>query len=663
MATDTANLVLKIDSEQAKTAQRELDRLAKSGGKAEKATDGMTGGFNKASFAVTKLSGALSALSIGLALKEIIQTGAEFQKTISNLSAITGATGVELQFMADSAKELGAATTLSASQVATAFKLIASAKPDLLESAEALKAVTQEAITLAEAAMIDVADAASVLGTSLNQFSAGAKEANRFINILAAGAKFGASEITATATALEKVGVVAKSTGLSFEETNAAIQLLAESGTKAEIAGTGLKTILLRLSTQGDSTINPAIVGMAQAFQNLRDQALSATEQKRLFGLEAFAVAQILTNGSDKLETLTEKLTDTTTATEQAAINVDNLAGDWDKLKSATEAAAISLEEKLDPALRAVVQTMTEAVTESSSFFDEMTKIANLSFENPSAVLAKDAENLRVSADDLKDVADTFGKVKFDPKELLFEDKSKQASVDRLAETLEKESQIKQDAIDADFEAFSTAKEKELALADKTAQEMGHLAQRASQQRVGMEMAVAGQIVGLIRQTGEASKGALIGALAIEKGMAAARVIINAEAAKLGAVASVGGNPLLAAPLIASISALEVASLGIIAASGIIGAGQIGQAHGGLTESKSDQTILISKGEAVIQPGQNKDLRAFLEQQKNNGGSRQGDVNINISAIDTQSGAEFVRNNRGAIASAVRRASQARGGR
>lgn len=660
MATDTASLVLKVDSKQAKTAQKELDRLTKSGGKAEKATDGLTGSFGKASFAVTKLSGVLSALSIGLAFKEIVQTGAEFQKTISNLSAITGATGIELQFMADSAKELGAATTLSASQVATAFKLIASAKPDLLESAEALKAVTQEAITLAEAAVIDVADAAAVLGTSLNQFAAGAEEANRFINVLAAGAKFGASEITATATALEKVGVVAKSTGLTFEETNAAIQLLAESGTKAEIAGTGLKTILLRLATQGDSTINPAIVGMAQAFQNLKEQSLSATEQKKLFGLEAFAVAQILTTGAEKLETLTGKLTDTNTATEQASINVDNLSGDWDKLKSVTEATAISMEEKLDPALRKIVQSLTDIVAESGDVLSVFMEIARLDFENPSAVMLESAKDLRAAADELGDI--DFGKVAFDPS-LLFEDREKQTAIDKLRERLDKENEIKRDSIDAGLEAFSEGKEKELQIADEIAKKMGQLATRASQQRIGMEMAVSGQIVNLIRQTGDASKGALIAALVIEKGMAAARVIINAQAAKIGALASVGGNPLLAAPSIAYISALETASLGIIAASGIVGAAQIGQAHGGLTESQSEQTILISKGEAVIQPEQNKDLRAFLKKQVNNGGSRPANVNINISTIDTQTGVEFIQQNRGAIANAAARISQARGGK
>lgn len=662
MATDTASLILKIDSKQAKTARSELDKLARSGGKAEKATDGLGSSFGRASSAVTKLTGALSVLSIGLVLKDIIQTGAEFQKTISNLSAITGATGEDLQFMADSAKELGAATTLSASQVATAFKLIASAKPDLLESAEALKAVTVEAITLAEAAVIDVADAAAVLGTSLNQFAAGAKEANRFINVLAAGAKFGASEITATATALEKVGVVAKSTGLSFEETNAAIQLLAESGTKAEIAGTGLKTILLRLSTQADTTINPAIVGMAQAFQNLKEQSLSATEQKNLFGLEALAVAQILTTGAEKLETLTEKLTDTTTATEQAAKNVDNLSGDWAKLKSVTEATAITFEEKLDPALRAIVQTMTEGITASSGFLEGMLKIANLSFENPSAVLADSAKDLRVSAEDLKEVADTFGKVTFDPLPL-FEDQEKQTSIDKLTENLKKESQIKRDSIDADLKAFSEGKEKELQIADETAQAMGQLADRASRQRIGMEMAVAGQVVSLIRQTGEASKGALIAALVIEKGMAAARVIINAEAAKLGALASVGGNPLLAAPSISFISALEAASLGIIAASGIVGAAQISQAHGGLTDVPRDMTILASKGERIVQPKQNQDLTEFLKKQGDNGGSRPANVNINLNVIDTQSGVDFINSNRAAISNLIERTTRARGGR
>lgn len=711
MATDTAALRLKVDSSQAKTAKRELDRLAKSGGKAERATGGLskaTGGL-ASSFGVLK--GAIVASGIVLILRDIIQTGAEYQKAISNLSAITGATGEDLQFMSDSAKELGASTTLSATQVATAFKLIASAKPDLLESAEALKAVTEEAITLAEAASIDVADAASVLGTSLNQFSAGAKEANRFINVLAAGAKFGASEITATATALEKVGVVAKSTGLSFEETNAAIQILAESGTKAEIAGTGLKTILLRLSTQADSTINPAIVGMATAFKNLKKMSLSATEQKKLFGLEALAVAQVLTKGAEKLDTLTGKLTDTTTATEQASINVDNLSGDWDKFKSAIEAVTISMEENLDPGLRIIVQSLTDVAQGAGdaavSFvkFSEGVFTASFlleRFKKPSGDILADLALMKQQAEELAKIE--FGVASFDPSILTERStarrKEKQAEIDLIEKTIAMENELKQEGIDKGVAAVRKGREEEFEIFEKMASDFNAVwsgTVDSFSQGVGeafadaaldgkdvveswskLQDALRHQILSSVIEIG--TKKAIFAA--VEKAsaldiFATKKTIKAAELALEGtsAVTEVGIQGAKHAAILAAATPAAIANtvatgganvgtgIAALTAGVAVMAGVIGQAHAGLTESRSDQTILISKGEAVIQPEQNRDLRKFLKQQENNGGSRPANVNINISAIDTQAGMEFIQQNRASIANAARRISQAQGGK
>ena len=99
-----------------------------------------------------------------------IKTFATFEQSVADLSAITGATGEDLKFYADAAREMGAVTTLSASEVADAFRLVASAKPDLLSNAEALKEVTAQAITLAEAAGISVPEAANTMASALNQF-------------------------------------------------------------------------------------------------------------------------------------------------------------------------------------------------------------------------------------------------------------------------------------------------------------------------------------------------------------------------------------------------------------------------------------------------------------------------------------------------------------
>lgn len=302
---------------------------------------------------------------LGYQLTRTIKTAMDFESAVADLSAITGATGDDLKFLSDRAREFGATTTLSAVEAAEAFKLIASAKPDLLENLDALAEVTKQTITLAEASGTALPDAARTLGIALNQAGAGAKEAARFVNVLAAGAKFGASEVVDTAAALQKAGVSATGAGASFEELNAAIQILAANGIKMEEAGTALRNIFLNLQTQSDDKFNPALVGLAEAFQNLREESLTAGEAELLFGKRAFDAGNILIQNVGQLESMTAKLTGTNVAAEQAAVRFDTLTGDLKQLVSAFAEVQIQVGEKTTPSLRALVQETTAFLRDS----------------------------------------------------------------------------------------------------------------------------------------------------------------------------------------------------------------------------------------------------------------------------------------------------------
>ena len=192
-----------------------------------------------------------ASAAVGVAITGIVRTGKDFERSMSELSAITGAVGDDLDNLGKSARNMAKVSSFSAGQAATAFKLVASAKPDLLESAEALSEVTRNALTLAEAAGIDLPTAANSLGSALNQFSADAEEASRFINVLAAGSKFGAASIADVSIALKNSGVVAANLGVSFESTNAALQVLGASAIKGGEAGTKLRGVLLKLEQAG----------------------------------------------------------------------------------------------------------------------------------------------------------------------------------------------------------------------------------------------------------------------------------------------------------------------------------------------------------------------------------------------------------------------------
>lgn len=326
--------------------------------------------FKKSTSAVKSFSTALGltagVAAFAAAVRGVVRTGAEFESAISDLSAITGATGKDLEFLSEQARQMGRTTTLSAREAAEAFKLIASAKPDLLESGEALAAVTREAVTLAEAAGLDLPTAARALGNALNQFQADAEDASRFINVLAAGAKFGASEIDKTSLALKDAGTVAKSAGISFEELNAAIQLLAEIGVKGQQAGVGLRNVILKLQKGADDT-NPAIVGLEKALDNLGKKNLSTAELMKLFGLESFVVGQRLIETAGRLGSFTEKLTGTNVALEQATIKFDNLKGDSLRLASAFADLQIQIEKTFDQELRGATGMLTNFINRLGS--------------------------------------------------------------------------------------------------------------------------------------------------------------------------------------------------------------------------------------------------------------------------------------------------------
>ncbi len=284
----------------------------------------------------------------------------EFEKSISDLAAITGAAGADLDKLTEASKEIGRTTTLTASQAAEAFKLIASAKPDLLGNVAALEATTAAAVTLAEAAGLELPDAATALGESLNQFGEGADSAAKFINILAAGAKFGSSEINQTSEALKNAGTVAKLAGLSFEETNASIQALAAAGVKGSEAGSRLRSVLVKLQVQANDQFNPAVVGINEALDNLADANLSVSEKVELFGEKQIATADILIEQRDVLDKVEEQVTNTSEAYDQAAKRTDNLDGDIKRLSSAFEAFQLNLGNGMLPVLRDTIQAFTD---------------------------------------------------------------------------------------------------------------------------------------------------------------------------------------------------------------------------------------------------------------------------------------------------------------
>lgn len=319
--------------------------------------------FASLSKSINSVAGKLALISgTGLSLGAIINTTRQYSQSLSDLASITGATKEQMVLFDEAAQEMGRTTQFSAMQGAEAIKLMASAKPDLMKTSSGLIDVTKSALILAQASGTTLPDATRTLALSLNQFGASVADTDRYINVLAAGAKYGSSEVNETSEAIKKSGVAAANAKMSFEELNAAIQTLAEREVKGADAGTALRNMILKLEASTDKNLKPSVVGLGGALENLGKKNYSTTALTKLFGLENVNTAMILSQNAKKVKELTQALTGTDTAYEQAKERTNNLNGDLLGLSSAFEGMAIKVGQMSSGPLRAGINTTTDAV-------------------------------------------------------------------------------------------------------------------------------------------------------------------------------------------------------------------------------------------------------------------------------------------------------------
>ena len=327
------------------------------------------------------LSGFAAFAGISVAIGDVVRTSMEFEKSLSSLKSLTGVTTQELSFFKDEAIRLGSTTTQTASQVVDAFKLIGSQMPELLKNKEALSSVTESAIILAEAAEIDVPEAAKALTGALNQMGASSSQAAEYINILAAASQQGSADIPYLNKAIENAGGAASSVGVQFNELVAAIEAIAPKITDAGSAGTNLRNIFLTLESSADKNLRPSVVGLSQAVVNLAAKHMNATEMTKMFGKESVTAALALVSEKDKFIELTDGITGTNTALEQQKINNDNLAGSIAALQSAWEGFILTLNNS-SGMLQSVVGFLADIVDGARTAFSSLQALDESSYKS-----------------------------------------------------------------------------------------------------------------------------------------------------------------------------------------------------------------------------------------------------------------------------------------
>lgn len=332
--------------------------------------------------------------ALGSAFMDNIATARKFEVSMSQLSSLTGMVGADLAKLKEYAIELGSSTTLSASQVADAFKMIGSQQPQLLASGEALKSVTKNAITLAEAAGIDLATAAQTLSTSINQMGGDSGNAERYINVLAAASQKGAGDIAWLGEAITKSGTTAKAVGTDYEELVANLEQLAKAGFDASTAGTALRSIIMNLEKQANNDFKPSVVGLTQAFENLGNANLSIVGYQEIAGKMFASQAKALADAAGEARDMTSAITGTNTAEEQAKTNTDNLEGSIKALSSAWEGFNLHLNSS-NGIFRDIVDGLKDVVVWADNVITKLGEIPN-----PENIITKNLKEVGPNVDD-----------------------------------------------------------------------------------------------------------------------------------------------------------------------------------------------------------------------------------------------------------------------
>lgn len=339
-------------------------------------------------------TGAATLTGVSMALNTLRNNRDSKESSQAELKALTGLDDSSIQWLTEQAEKLsttmdesGLRIRQSSDEILQAYMLIGSKKPELLKDKEALNAVTIEAMRLAAAAKIDLKDAVTATTVSLNMYGESADQAARYVNVLAAGSKEGAADVSAQAAAIKNAGVAASGAGVSIEQLDGTIQMLAEKGLEAEPAGTALRKFFLVLQTGPDET-NPKVVGLQTALENLNKKSLSAAQIQTMFGEEAYSAATILIDNADKVRQYTEAVTDTNIAMEQAVINSDTNEAKMAQYRNSIKEAGIELMERLNPSLSLLTGWTTKIIVALPKLIDWFIKYKGIIITSTAAITA-----------------------------------------------------------------------------------------------------------------------------------------------------------------------------------------------------------------------------------------------------------------------------------
>lgn len=324
--------------------------------------------------ATVAIGGAATAVA-GYALK----VGTSFESTMSEVQAISGATGDQMQQLSDKAKEMGSTTSFSATEAGEAMTYMAMAgwkTEDMLSGIDGI-------MNLAAASGENLATTSDIVTDALTAFGMSASESGKFADILAAASSNANTNVSMLGESFKYVAPVAGSLGYSAADTSIALGLMANAGIKAGQAGTALRAALTRMVKPTDAAAaqmdkygisltnsDGSMKSMQEVMDNLRSSmgGLSEAQQAQvaatIFGQEAMSGMLAIINASEQdYGKLTEAIYNSEGAAKKMAdIRLDNLSGQLTLLKSAAEGFGLVVYESMATPLTNLVVEGQSAV-------------------------------------------------------------------------------------------------------------------------------------------------------------------------------------------------------------------------------------------------------------------------------------------------------------
>lgn len=317
-----------------------------------------------------------------------VKMATDFEKQMSEVQAISQASGSDFDRLKETAMDLGASTAFSASEVAAGMTEMAKAGWDTDQIISGMGGVLDAAAASGE----DLASVSTVVADAVTGFGLAASDSTRVADLLTQAANGGTIGINDLAESYKYISPIAKTMGFSIEDVTTAITALSTAGIKGSQAGTSLRTMLSQLNNPSEkvaAAMDELGIDIADAEGNFYslDEILSqmrstfkelTPEQQAYYanvlaGREGMSgLNAILSMSQEEYDKIAESMDNADGVAKQTAETMqDNLAGAIEQLGGAFETAAITIGDRLIPYIRSLADFITNLADKFNNMSDE----------------------------------------------------------------------------------------------------------------------------------------------------------------------------------------------------------------------------------------------------------------------------------------------------